>query len=91
MIFGYDLNEILPRLCGPLKEIFDAEISSGNTIVEISSKWPMVKVNVWFARPLTDKYVAKYPDLEYEYLGDHRNWLEHYIDKENGAMVAAKC
>lgn len=91
MIHEYDLSEILPRLTGPLREILDTELSGGNVIVEISSSWPMPNVNVWLRNPLSQKYAADYPSLEYSYLGDPRNWLEHYMDKETGAMVAAKC
>ena len=91
MIYEYDLESILPRLAGPLREIFDAEISAGNVVEEINSTWPMPRVNIWFKRPLTDKYKALYPKLDYSYLGDPRNWLEQYIDVAVGAMVAAKC
>lgn len=91
MIHEYDLSEILPRLTGPLREILDTELSSGNVIVEISSSWPISNMNVWLSNPLSQKYAADYPSLEYSYLGDPRNWLEHYMDKETGAMVAAKC
>jgi hypothetical protein len=91
MIHDYDLSVILPRLSGPLRELLDAELSIGNTMVEISSGWPMPNVNVWLKNPLSRKYLANYPDLEYAYLGDPRNWLEHYIDTQIGAMVAAKC
>ncbi|TDG09783.1 hypothetical protein E1N52_04455 [Paraburkholderia guartelaensis] len=91
MIHDYDLSVILPRLSGPLRELLDAELSIGNTMVEISSGWPMPNVNVWLKNPLSRKYLANYPDLEYAYLGDPRNWLEHYIDTQIGAMVAAEC
>jgi hypothetical protein len=91
VIHEYDLSEILPRLTGPLREILDTELSGGNVIVEISSSWPMPNVNVWRRNPLSQKYAADYPSLEYSYFGDPRNWLEHYMDKETGAMVAAKC
>lgn len=91
MIHDYDLSTILPRLTGPLREILDAELSVGNVMVEISSGWPMQNVNVWLKNPLSRKYIADYPDLEYTYLGDPRNWLEHYMDTRIGAMVAAKC
>jgi hypothetical protein len=90
MIYEYDLATILPRLTGDLREILDAEIASGNTLVEISSSWPMPSVNVWVKEPLTRKYVDKYPQLEYRFLGDPRHWLEEYIDRKIGAMVAAK-
>ncbi|SKC83404.1 hypothetical protein SAMN05445504_3622 [Burkholderia sp. CF099] len=91
MIHEYDLSVVLPRLTGPLREILDTELSGGNVIVEISGSWPMPNVNVWLRKPLSQKYAANYPSLEYAYLGDPRNWLEHYIDREAGAMVAAKC
>ncbi|WP_322032828.1 hypothetical protein [Paraburkholderia sp. J76] len=91
MIHDYDLSVILPRLSGPLREILDAELSIGNVMVEVSSGWPMPNVNVWLKNPLSRKYVTNYPDLEYAYLDDPRNWLEHYIDTRIGAMVAAKC
>lgn len=91
MIHEYDLKEILPRLKGALKEILDAEIAAGNEMVEISSGWPMPQVNVWFRQPLTNKYKQLHPSLQYSYLGDPKNWLEEYVDKVNGAMVAAKC
>lgn len=51
----------------------------------------MSNVNVWLKKPLGQKYAAAYPSLEYAYLGDPRNWLEHYIDVSTDAMVAAKC
>lgn len=91
MIYEYDLSVTLPRLTGPLREILDAELAGRNVVVEISSSWPMPNVNVWLKKPLSQKYVTDYPSLEYAYLGDPRNWLEHYIDIETGAMVAAKC
>ncbi|AUT66825.1 hypothetical protein [Paraburkholderia terrae] len=91
MSYEYDLSVLLPRLTGSLREILDAELSSGNAIVEISSGWPMSNVNVWLKNPLSQKYATEYPSLEYAYLGDPRNWLEHYIDIESGAMVAVKC
>ncbi|AVA38163.1 hypothetical protein [Cupriavidus metallidurans] len=91
MINDYDLSVILPRLTGSLREMLDAELSTGNVIVEISSVWPMSNVNVWLRDPLGDKYVADYPKLKYSYIGDPRNWLEEYVDIEIGAMVAAKC
>ena len=91
VIYDYDLSVILPRLTGPLREILDAEVSAGNVMVEVSSCWPMPNVNVWLRDPLTRNYADRYPQLEYRYLGDPRNWLEEYIDRENGAMVAAKC
>lgn len=91
MIHDYDLSVILPRLSGPLREILDAELCIGNTMVEISSGWPMPNVNVWLKEPLGRKYAADYPDLEYTYLGDARQWLEQYVDTKTGAMVAAKC
>ncbi|MEC7608789.1 MAG: hypothetical protein VX964_01325 [Verrucomicrobiota bacterium] len=91
MIYEYDCKAVLSRLKGPLKEILDAEMAAGNEILEISSKWPMPEVNVWFKNPLTDKYEKAYPSLQYSFLGDPKNWLEEYVDDVNGAMVAAKC
>ncbi|WP_206955456.1 hypothetical protein [Trinickia acidisoli] len=91
MIHNYDLSVILPRLSGPLREILDSELCIGNAMVEISSGWPMPNVNVWLKEPLGRKYAADYPDLEYTYLGDARQWLEQYVDTKTGAMVAAKC
>lgn len=91
MIHDYDLSVILPRLSGPLREILDAELSIGNAMVEISSGWPMPNVNVWLKEPLGRKYAADYPDVDYTYLGDARQWLEQYVDTKTGAMVAAKC
>ncbi|MDR6384022.1 hypothetical protein [Paraburkholderia caribensis] len=91
MIHDYDLSVILPRLTGPLREILDAELSIGNIVVEVSSGWPMPNVNVWLKNPMTRKYTTDYPELEYAYLGDPRNWLEHYMDTKIGAMVAARC
>jgi hypothetical protein len=90
MIYEYDLSVVLPRLTGPLRAIVDAELSSGNVIVEISSGWPMSNVSVWLKNPLGQKYAITYQSLEYTYLGDP-NWLEQYVDIESGAMVAAKC
>ncbi|VCJ94867.1 hypothetical protein [Burkholderia pseudomallei] len=91
MIYEYDLQVILPRLTGPLREILDAEMAAGNVLVEISSCWPMPNVNVWLRNPLTRKYLARYPQLEYSYLGDPKHWLDQYVDRDVGAMVAAKC
>ncbi|WMY07558.1 hypothetical protein [Paraburkholderia phenoliruptrix] len=91
MIYEHDLSVILPRLTGPLCEILDAELAGGNVIVEIASGWPMSNVNVWLKNPLSQKYANDYPSLQYAYLGDPKNWLEHYIDIDAGAMVAAKC
>ncbi|MFL9885182.1 hypothetical protein PQR66_19220 [Paraburkholderia agricolaris] len=59
-------------------------------IVEVSGGWPMPNMNVWLKNPLGQKYATDYPRLEYTCLGDPRNWLEHCIDIETGAMVAAK-
>lgn len=90
MVLEYDIKVILPRLSGALKEIVESELAAGNSIAEISSNWPMKNVNVWFYRPLTDRYKAMFPELSYEYLNDPKNWREHYLDVANGAMVAAK-
>ncbi|MGF6569118.1 hypothetical protein ABH945_001194 [Paraburkholderia sp. GAS333] len=91
MIHGYDLSVVLPRLTGPLRQVLDAELSVGNVMVEVTSGWPMPNVNAWLKNPLSRKYVADYPNLEYAYLGGPRNWLEHYMDTRIGAMVAARC
>lgn len=90
MIYEYDLQEILPRLTGPLREILDAELAAGNEMDEISDTWPYPRVNVWLKRPLTDKYLKKYPQLKYTYLGDPKNWREEYVDETIGGMVASK-
>lgn len=60
-------------------------------MVEVSSGWPMPNATVWLQNPMSRKYSADYPDLEYAFLGDPRNWLVHYLDIQIGAMVAAKC
>lgn len=91
MIYNYDLSVVLPPLSGSLREILDAELCIGNVMVEISSGWPMPNVNVWLKEPLGRIYAGDYPDLEYIYLGDPRQWLEQYIDTKTGAMIAAKC
>jgi len=76
MIYEYDLKKVLVSLKGPRREILDSEMAVGNDILEISRKWPMPEVNVWFKNPLTDKYEKSYPSLQYSFLGDPRNWLE---------------
>jgi hypothetical protein len=58
MIHDYDLSVILPRLTGSLRELLEAELSVGNVMVEVSSGWPMPKVNVWLRNPISQKYVA---------------------------------
>lgn len=87
-IYEYDLKEILPRVVGPLRNILDCETVAGNLIVEVSSQWPMKVANVWLAKRFHQNYVAQFPMLQYEYLGDPKNWIEHYIDVERGLMVA---
>lgn len=87
-ISEYDLKEILPRVQGTLKELLDAELSFGNSIVEISSVWPMEKANIWLSKRFRRGYQEQYPNLKYSYLGDPKNWIEEYIDSELGLMVA---
>ncbi len=90
MVTEYDISNILPRLIGSLKEIYDQEIQNGNTVVEIAGGWPMKRVNIWFAKPISSKYKKQFPDLIYKYLGDPKGDLEYYMDKLNEAFIAAK-
>lgn len=87
-IFDYDLKEILPRVQGPLRQLLDQEISSGNSIVEIAGGWPMKNANVWLAKRFHQDYTSLFPGLTYRYLGDPKNWIEEYVDAESGLMVA---
>jgi hypothetical protein len=87
-IYEYDLNEILPRVEGPLRELLDAELSCGNSMVEIAGGWPMEKANIWLSKRFHKNYQNQYPSLKYTYLGDPKNWIEEYIDIERGLMVA---
>ncbi len=89
MVTKYDLDEIIPRITGELKQLLDSELTLGNEIVEVAGGWPFPNANVW----LKDKFKSKYNNfetLEYHYLGDIKNWLEHYADREIGAMVAVR-
>jgi hypothetical protein len=90
MLYKYDIDVLLPKLHGPIKEIVDEELKKGNQIVEVASSWPMPKVNVWFQHTITNKYESKYPNLKYSLLNDPKNWYEEYLDIENGFMVAVK-
>jgi len=87
-VYEYDLQEILPRVQGPLREILDQELSSGNSIVEIAAPRPMKHANVWLAQRFREDYRERFPTLQYEYLGDPKVWVEHYLDVERGLMVA---
>lgn len=87
-IYDYDLKEILPRLQGPLRIVLDRELAAGNVITEITTPWPMKNCNVWLARRFHNNYGSEFPSIEYTYLGDPKNWIEQYIDKEHGSMVA---
>jgi hypothetical protein len=87
-VYDYDLQEILPRLQGPLRELLDQEIAAGNVMVEISAPWPMKRANVWLAKRFHKDYAAQFPTLRYRYLGDPKNWIEEYIDAELQVMVA---
>lgn len=87
-ISEYDLKEILPRVQGPLKKLLDAELSCGNSVVEISSGWPMREANVWLSKRFHRNYQEQYTNLKYTFLGDPKNWIEEYIDSELGLMVA---
>jgi hypothetical protein len=89
MVTKSDLDEIIPRITGELKAMLESELSLGNEIVEVAGGWPFPNANVW----LKDKFKAKYDShntLEYHYLGDPKNWLEHYANREIGAMVAVR-
>jgi hypothetical protein len=87
-VIQYDVEVILPRFNGPLKDILDTEISQGNSLVEVSAGWPMKNANVWLVKRFHSDYRHLYPSLRYEYLGDPKNWIEDYIDVEKGLMVA---
>lgn len=87
-VYQYDVEVILPPFIGPLKEILDAEIRQGNSVVEVSEGWPMKIANAWLAKRFHRDYKDMYPSLRYEYLGDPKNWIEDYIDVGNGLMVA---
>jgi hypothetical protein len=84
----FSVGEILPRFHGPLKEILDVELSRGNSVVEVYAGWPMKIANVWLAKRFHDDYKHLHPNLRYTYLGDPKNWIEHYLDKERELMVA---
>ena len=86
--YEYDLKEILPRLQGPLRTVLDRELAAGNVITEISAPWPMKNCNVWLAQRFHRSYSGEFTGIEYSYLGDPKNWIEQYIDKEHGSMVA---
>jgi hypothetical protein len=86
--YDYELKEILPRVQGPLRELLDREISSGNSIVQISGGWPMRNANVWLARRFHQDYTSMFPGLAYSYFGDPKNWIEEYVDAERSLMVA---
>lgn len=89
MVYQYDIDMLLPKLTGPIREIVDSEIKNGNILAEVATAWPMQHVNVWFKKPFTATYRDKYPDITYCKLNDPKNWFEHYADEENGFMVAA--
>jgi hypothetical protein len=87
-IYDYDLSVILPRMQGPLRQLLDTEFSRGNSIIEIAGAWPMKNANVWLAQHFHQDYTSQFPGLTYSYLGDSKNWIEHYMDVERGLMVA---
>jgi len=87
-VYVHDLEEILPRVVGPLREILDFELHAGNSIQEVAAPWPMKQANVWLAQRFHKDYAADFPSLRYTYLGDPRNWIEEYVDVENQLMVA---
>jgi len=87
-IYAYDLEVILPRIVGPLREILEVELKAGNFVQEVAASWPMKQANVWLAQRFHKDYAADYPSLRYTYLGDPRNWIEEYADVENQIMVA---
>ncbi|TDR79730.1 hypothetical protein [Paludibacterium purpuratum] len=87
-VYTYDLEIILPRVVGPLREILELELKAGNSVQEVAVPWPMKQANVWLAQRFHKDYAADYPSLRYTYLGDPRNWIEEYVDVENQIMVA---
>lgn len=87
-VYEYDLQEILPRVQGPLREILEQELAAGNHIVEIAGGWPLKKANVWLASRFHEDYRSRFPTMRYRYLGDPKVWMEEYVDAERGLMVA---
>ena len=82
------LNDYVERTDSLMKEILDVELSRGNSVVEVYAGWPMKIANVWLAKRFHDDYKHLHPNLRYTYLGDPKNWIEHYLDKERELMVA---
>ncbi|MFO1385677.1 MAG: hypothetical protein U1F55_05740 [Chitinivorax sp.] len=87
-VYAYDLTEILPRISGPIREILDAELKLGNSIQEMSMRWPMKQANVWLTKRFHGDYQSAYPNLRYTYLGDPKNWIEEYVDSEREILLA---
>lgn len=87
-VYAYDLEVILSRIVGPLREILEVELKAGNSVQEVAAPWPMKQANVWLAQRFHKDYATDYPSLRYTYLGDPRNWIEEYADVENQIMVA---
>ncbi len=89
MVSEYDLDQIIPRITGELRVVLDNELTLGNEIVEVAGGWPFPNANVW----LRDRFKGQYDtlkSLEYQFLGDPKNWMEHYANKGIGAMVAVR-
>jgi len=89
MITQYDLDEIIPRITGELKIVLESELSLGNEIAEVAGGWPFSKANVWLKYRFKGKY-DELNTLNYHFLGDPKNWLEHYENKDIEAMVAVR-
>ena len=83
-----DAERILPRLSGAIKELLDREIACGNQVMEVSENWPMKNVNIWLERHFHDHYVNEFPSLRYEFVGGPHDWVDHYLDAENGFFIA---
>lgn len=87
-VYDYNLNEIFPRIQGPLREILEVELAAGNSIQEISASWPMKAANIWLRQRFQKNYIVDHSHIAYRYLGDPKHWTEEYIDTERHLMIA---
>jgi hypothetical protein len=87
-VHEHDLQEILRRVHGPLKEVLVQELAEGNTVTEVAASWPMKNANVWLSQRFHFDYTDRFPSLRYRCLEDPRAWLEEYVDSERGLLLA---
>ena len=80
MITQEEIDLMLSRLTGQLKELLDSELALGNEIVEVAGSWPCVHANIWLRYRFMKDY-SQFSLLRYRYLGDQKTGLKSTLTK----------